>query len=105
MSPELFDKDAGIDIRVDIYSLGIILYELLSDARPYPGTLFDESDTRILHQRLTRQAPPAPSRLLEKGSARLKQAAARRNTTPSRLLDRKSTRLNSSHVAISYAVF
>src|SRR5690625_485114 len=86
MSPELFDKDAGIDIRLDIYSLGIILYELLSDARPCPGRLFDESDTRLLHQRLTRQAPPAPSRLLEKGSARLKQAAARRNTTPSRLL-------------------
>ncbi len=36
MSPEQADLDAaGVDVRSDIYALGLVLYELLTDRRPY----------------------------------------------------------------------
>jgi serine/threonine protein kinase len=39
MSPEQFSGDAAvIDPRCDIYSLGVIFYELLTARRPYEGT-------------------------------------------------------------------
>ena len=39
MSPEQFDaKPDSIDVRSDVYSLGLVLYELMSNRRPYDLT-------------------------------------------------------------------
>ncbi|MEX2499814.1 MAG: serine/threonine-protein kinase [Wenzhouxiangellaceae bacterium] len=65
MSPELFEPDASIDTRADIYSLGVILCEMLCNQRPYPGSLFRNSDTSVILQTLIEQAPAAPSDLLQ----------------------------------------
>ncbi|WP_376693080.1 serine/threonine-protein kinase [Wenzhouxiangella sp. EGI_FJ10409] len=86
MSPELFDETVGIDMRADIYSLGVILCELLTDCRPYPSQLFRETDTHVIRQRLAEQRPAAPSRLLESDEADLEHAAEHRRTTPGRLV-------------------
>ncbi len=37
MSPEQFEDSASVDKRADIYSLGIMLYEMLTGSKPYPG--------------------------------------------------------------------
>jgi non-specific serine/threonine protein kinase/serine/threonine-protein kinase len=86
MSPELFDETAGIDMRADIYSLGVILCELLTDCRPYPKELFEAIDTHIILERLAERRPPAPSRLLDSKDADVERAAGRRRTTPGRLV-------------------
>ncbi|RFF28833.1 MULTISPECIES: serine/threonine-protein kinase [unclassified Wenzhouxiangella] len=87
MSPELFDENIGIDMRADVYSLGVILCELITDCRPYPSRLFEKTDTRIIREQLAKlYPPPAPSQLLESDAADIARAAERRGTTPRRLV-------------------
>jgi non-specific serine/threonine protein kinase/serine/threonine-protein kinase len=86
MSPELFDETAGLDMRADVYSLGVILCELLTDQRPDPTELFKETRTEVICKRLAERQPPAPSRLLESDRSGLAQAAERRGTTPGKLI-------------------
>ena len=41
MSPEQADGDQNIDFRTDIFSFGILLYELITNDRPFRGDSFD----------------------------------------------------------------
>jgi serine/threonine protein kinase len=66
MSPEQFSGDAAaIDPRCDIYSLGVIFYELLTARRPYEGTT-----AAVMGQILYRDPEP-PSRYRTDLDARL----------------------------------
>jgi serine/threonine protein kinase len=57
MSPEqVAAKRAGLDHRTDIFSLGIVLYEMLSLVRPFQG----DTEHQIAEQILVRD-PPDPS--------------------------------------------
>lgn len=54
MSPEqALASRAGVDHRTDVYSLGVVLFELLTLQRPFEGSTSDE----VLHHIVTREAP------------------------------------------------
>src|SRR5207249_11589123 len=75
----------------------------LHDALPiYPGhQQHDEGDQRRHHLRLGQRGDEQPDGHV-RGAHQEKPEIAEQHGPP---LDRKSTRLNSSHVSISYAVF
>lgn len=88
MSPELFDDSASIDTRADIYSLGVILCELLCDQRPHAGALFKRTETTLILQALCERSPASPSDLLLHAGEDTGRVAKQRSTTPGRLARR-----------------
>jgi serine/threonine protein kinase len=87
MSPEQAEMGSlDVDIRTDVYALGVLLYELLAGALP-----FDRNEVRVAGiaeiQRIIREKePPRPStRVSQLGSASI-EVATNRRTEPRRLM-------------------
>jgi serine/threonine protein kinase/tetratricopeptide (TPR) repeat protein len=79
MSPEqALSSGEDVDTRTDVYSLGIILYELLAGAPPIElrKVAFDE-----YLRRLREEDPPKPSTKIRTGDAETKTELARRRQT------------------------
>jgi serine/threonine protein kinase/tetratricopeptide (TPR) repeat protein len=86
MPPEqLACSSADVDTRADIYSLGIILYELLTGLRPLDANRLKQTSHGEMLRILNEEEPDRPSRRLA-AEARLPALAALRQTKPRRLL-------------------
>ncbi|HTC25100.1 MAG TPA: serine/threonine-protein kinase, partial [Gemmatimonadales bacterium] len=76
MSPEQLREDRDLDQRADVYSLGCIVFEMLTGAPPYTGRSISEVATRILRgpipsvTKLEPSVPPAADRAIARALAK-----------------------------------
>ena len=84
MCPEQADSTIqDIDIRCDVYSLGALLYTLLSGSLPFSPTTFEGLDSAQIRQVILEREPTRPSSRLEDSPECDVFAQARATTPPS----------------------
>ncbi len=89
MSPEQLREEPDLDQRTDVYSLGCMLYEMLSGEPPYTGRTLSDVASRILRgpvPSVRRLRPEVPDAVDETIARALAKARAERIATMAELL-------------------
>ena len=84
MSPEQVELGvADVDTRSDVYSLGVLLYELLTGSAPFDGETLKQAGFDEMRRIIREEEPPKPSAMINTlAAAALSTAAERRGSDP-----------------------
>jgi serine/threonine protein kinase/tetratricopeptide (TPR) repeat protein len=85
MSPEQAAGSADIDTRTDVYSLGVILYELLTGSTPVSRESLRSAVLAEVQRLVCEVDPPTPSRRLAQMPDSLRAVASQRASSPGQL--------------------
>jgi serine/threonine protein kinase len=91
IAPEMITSALRPDIRSDVYSLGVVLFELLAGRLPFTGSNLAELATQHKQARppdLCRLAPQLPRPVVRLVNEMLAKEPLRRPQTPAELIDR-----------------
>ncbi len=86
MSPEQAEMSGlDIDTRSDIYSLGVLLYELLTGTTPFDSKRLRDAGYVEMQRIIREEEPPRPSTRVSTLGAALTVVSSHRSTDPSKL--------------------